>query len=122
MDERKLSVAGLHHALLRSGNWFWMAAERLQVLLGVAEDPYEIDVIEDQVQGALPSVEPSADFRDSLRHNLELAAMHRTSGIALEYPRPYRGGIALGISAGVVAAVIAAVALIVHARRPARAE
>jgi len=122
MDERKPSMVTLHHGLIRMGDWFWSAVERLQVLLGVAEDPYAIDALEGQVQGALASVEPSPDFRDSLRQNLELAATHRSSGIAIEYPRPYRGGIALGISAGVAAAVIAAVALIVHARRPAGAE
>ena len=72
--------------------------------------------LEGAVQVALPPVRPPARFRESLRENLALAARRKMSGLAIEYPRPFRDGMVLGISVGLVAATVAALVLFLRAR------
>jgi hypothetical protein len=75
-----------------------------------------LDDVEGAVRGALTPVKPPPGFRTHLQNNLELAARGRLSGLALEYPKPYREGILIGLSAGLLAILTAAIAIILHVR------
>jgi hypothetical protein len=75
-----------------------------------------LDDVEGAVRGALTPVKPPPGFRAHLQNNLELAAKGRLSGLALEYPKPYREGILIGLSAGLLAILTAAIAVILHVR------
>ena len=77
--------------------------------------------LEGAVQEALSPVRPPANFRQGLRENLALAAKGKMSGLAIEYPKPFREGIILGISAGFLAAIITTLVIILRSRL-ARAE
>ncbi len=100
-------------------------ARRLQALwdpaffLGASGTEHQeipLDDIEGAVRGALTPVKPPPGFRAHLQNNLELAAKGRLSGLALEYPKPYREGILIGLSAGLLAIVSAIIAIILHVR------
>jgi hypothetical protein len=69
---------------------------------------------QEAIQAALRPVEPSPDFRASLRHNLSLAASHKAAGFVVESPQPRREGVVLGVTLGLLAVTIAALALVLR--------
>ena len=76
-----------------------------------------VDQLEGRMQMALPPVKPPTDFRQRLRDNLELAAQRKTSGLMIEYPKPFRESIILGISAGILTTVVTILVLVFFSRR-----
>lgn len=79
--------------------WWW--GEGLLRSIGVLprlQSSYE--PLEGVVQETLRPVEPSDDFRRSLRSELAFAAHQRGSGLVIERPRPFREGLILGIAFG----------------------
>ncbi|MGI5915577.1 MAG: hypothetical protein ACOX9A_03910 [Anaerolineae bacterium] len=105
----------------------WVTATRrkaLQMLRSVGlipERPEALGQIEGAVQGAFSPIHPPAQFRESLRQNLMLAAQQRSSGLSIEYPTPVRESIILGVSAGVLAALVAVLVLVLRSRATASA-
>jgi hypothetical protein len=89
---------------------------RLQALGWLPMPPQVPEPLEDAVLVALSPVEPSAGFRDQLRHNLSVAARRQREGLLIEYPRPFRARILLGLSAGVVALVVTLLVLVFRSR------
>jgi hypothetical protein len=89
----------------------------LRALGVIRARPEELEDLESAMEGALhQQVHPSSDFRRQLRHNLDLAAKQRCSGLAIEYNRPIRQGLILGVSAGLLAAALTAVIFVIRGR------
>jgi hypothetical protein len=101
--------------LARCSQSFWAFISPFDVRWSERED-IPLDDVEGAVRGALTPVKPPPGFRAHLQDNLELAAKGRLSGLALEYPKPYREGILIGLSAGLLAILTAAIAIILHVR------
>jgi len=74
--------------------------------------PQLVEPLENAVQAALRPIEAPRAFRESLRHNLTIAAQRQAGGLVIEYPRPLREGIVLGLSAGLLAAAITVLVLL----------
>jgi hypothetical protein len=78
--------------------------------------PAFADLVESTMEREFRPVEPSANFRASLRDNLQIAVQHQADGMVIEYPYVLRYRVVLGVSAGVVAAAVAALVLIFRPR------
>jgi hypothetical protein len=87
---------------------------RLQTLGILPRFPQVPEDFQEAVQAALRPVEPSPDFRASLRQNLSLAASHKATGLVVEHPQSHREGIILGASLGLLAVTIAALVLVLR--------
>lgn len=79
------------------------------------------DPLEDVVQETLRPVEPSDDFRRSLRSELAFAAHQRGSGLVVERPRPFREGLILGIAFGFLGILATTLFVALRPRRHAGA-
>ena len=97
--------------------------ERVQYLAQVVwatnpriDPPAGLDALAQEMEGALGLVRPPEDFRQRLGNNLALAAQRRMSGMAIEPPRPFRGGIIYGVSAGLVATIAIILVLVLRVR------
>jgi hypothetical protein len=95
-----------------------MALQTLRSTGLIDQSAEELVPMEGAVQDAFSPISPPDGFRENLRENLLLAAQQRSSGLAIEYPTPFREGIILGISAGILAALVAALVLVLRSRMP----
>jgi hypothetical protein len=99
--------------------WVWLRAAvteglRLVGLLPQPEHVYRR--VEDQFSGALPRVSPPSDFRRELASNLALVAQHKSAGLVITHPHPYRPGILVGVGIGALATVTAVLVLVCKSR------
>lgn len=86
-------------------------------LLGLVEvAPAELADLEISMGDSLPTVQPSAGFRDHLKQGLSLAAQQHTLGLAIEQRRTLHPGWALGLSAGLLATTLGVLLLLLRSR------
>jgi hypothetical protein len=90
-------------------------------LRGRDTGPYQalddVEPLEGTVRDVFSPVAAPRGFRETLRHNLDLAAEHKLSGAVVEYPKPIRQIILITVSLGVVVATITTFVLFREARR-----
>jgi len=107
-------------AIRNLGQWVAQKREELVQYLqikGLLPAPTEdMTYLEGAMQKTLPRVRPPLSFRQSLRENLALAARRQVSGLVVEYPQPFRGGVLLGVSVGVFALLFTIMLLLLRAR------
>lgn len=102
----------------------WVRAYGAECLrmLGLLPQPERVyREVEDQVVGALPPVPAPASFRQELASKLALIAQHKSSGLIIARPKPYRPGILVGLGAGVLATTVAILVLVFRTRVARRA-
>jgi hypothetical protein len=91
-------------------------------LMGLGPQPEHVyREVEDQFSGALPRVAAPADFRRELASNLALIAQHKSAGLIITHPHPYRPGILVGVGAGALATAVAILVLVCKSRLQRRA-
>jgi hypothetical protein len=88
----------------------------LQVLGLIKIAPEELVDLESSMGESLPTVQPSAGFRDHLRQGLSLAAQQHSIGLTVEQRRTLHPGLALGLSAGLLATTLGLLLLLLRSR------
>ncbi len=111
-------------ALRKLTPWAWLrttVAGGLR-LMGLWPQPEHVyRQVEDHLSGTLPRVTAPPDFRRELASNLALIAQHKSAGLVITHPHPYRPGILVGVGAGALATAVAIVVLVCKSRLEHRA-